>query len=164
MATSNTMTNIDSKVAPQGLNPLIVDQNTIEQEATILAALSKALCPIYIYSYTNTKTTTAQPLTSTKNNSTDPKFAAPSSTDTKPTATDVWVFAVDGKKGMVVNDALAAECREYGFTTVRWFKIGTYKKSVQERSKMYGAWDGAVMASCYIVEQVRAERAMRRGA
>ena len=50
---------------------------------------------------------------------------------------------------MVVNDELAAECRAYGFTTVRWFKIGTYRKSVEERSRMYGAWDEGVMASCY---------------
>ena len=82
---------------------------------------------------------------------------------------------------MVLNDAFAEECRKYGFQVVRRFKIGTYKQSLQARKAQYGAFDEDIQASCnselifqrgilkhkliiIVVKQVRAERALRRGA
>ena len=49
---------------------------------------------------------------------------------------------------MVLNDALAEECRKYNFQVVRRFNIGTYKNGLQTRKVQYGAFDEDTQASC----------------
>ena len=76
-----------------------------------------------------------------------PKANKKPETAEKPEVTEIWVFEVDGKKGMVLDPTLAQECRRYRFTTVRHFEAEWYPESLPERKARYGAFDEEFKAS-----------------